>query len=160
MKKIFNYGDLTKQIDGEIGVVTSFKFKEGSNKLRIVSESIPLRGEYAGNPTLKFVTRIIDRVDGQVKIAFFPYTVIKMLKGLQENIEYAFTEIPMPYDIDINAKNAGKKEVDYTIVPSRNNIELTAEEVVLVEKEKPLEDIVEKLKAKVELEKPKEEIPF
>jgi hypothetical protein len=45
-----------------------------------------------------------------------PISIAKSLGSVQEDPDYAFTKFPMPYDITINAKGAGTKEVDYQVV--------------------------------------------
>jgi hypothetical protein len=40
-----------------------------------------------------------------------------------------FDEVPMPYDITLNVKNAGKLEVDYIVQGARANTPLTAPEM-------------------------------
>jgi hypothetical protein len=57
-----------------------------------------------------------------------PVAIANAIGGFQADPEYAFDEMPMPYDININAQNAGTKEVVYNVIPARNNTSLTAEE--------------------------------
>jgi hypothetical protein len=55
---------------------------------------------------------VIDRTDGKFKLFFMPNTIYKQIEALQENPDYEFTDVPMPYDITINAKGAGSKDVE------------------------------------------------
>jgi hypothetical protein len=57
-----------------------------------------------------------------------PATFYDQIEALQTNPEYAFDEVPMPYEITLNAKGAGSKEVVYTVTPARANTSLTDDE--------------------------------
>src|SRR6266478_1342127 len=88
-----------------------FKFKEGENRIRILSRGVALQSTYT-NPTtkevttnVKFITQVFS--EGALKLAFFAITIQKAIAALQSNQDWAFSEVPMPYDITINAKNAG-----------------------------------------------------
>jgi hypothetical protein len=48
--------------------------------------------------------------------------------NLQLDPDYVFEEVPMPYNINIQTENAGKKEAKYTVIPSPKRIPLTEEE--------------------------------
>ena len=69
-----------------------------------------------------------------MKPYFRPVKVYRQIEALQENPDYRFDEVPMPYDLTLNAKAAGTKEVVYTILPARANVALTAAELDLVAK--------------------------
>lgn len=124
-----------------------FKFKDGDNKFRLVSEAVPHKSVYKGRETLKFVCYIIDRKDNKLKLAFLPYTIIKAIGELAINEEYAFDVLP-PYDINVKAENAGTKEVNYSIIPARTNSELTENEQEMLKKQKDIRKVVEALKEK------------
>lgn len=147
----FNFSEEAKKYETEGG--STFKFKEGANPMRVLSKTIRHVSAYKGNITTKYLAYILDRADGKIKIAFLPYTILKMLGDLQSNPEYAFDQVPMPYDITITATGAGTKEVNYSIVPARNNTALTVEEENEYSKQKPLEEVQRKLLEK-SLEKP------
>ncbi len=101
-----------------------FKVKEGANKIRLLSPCIPYRSEYKGQVNVKFPAWIIDRADGVIKLYFMPQTILNAIGGLQMSDDFGFVEVPMPYDLTIMAKNAGTKEVEYTVVGARNNTPL------------------------------------
>ncbi len=126
----------------------SFKVKEGQNKIRICSILHPYKSSYKGTPTLKFVCWVIDRSDGEIKPYFAPYTRFKSLVAYQEEEDYTWTDFPMPRDVSINVKNAGTKEVEYTVICGAKEFPLTAKEEELLEKKGSIEDFVEKLKEK------------
>lgn len=164
----------------DMGRDDRFKFEEGENRIRVLSpgkpvathrlggnrfatcygmdEGCPYHGEGApkdkdGNeqkPSVKFVMWVIDRRDSKVKLAFMPYTIVKALGALQNSEDYAFDDIPMPYDIAVSAQNAGKKEVNYTILPSPKLVPLTPQEEEELGKKRPVEDVVERMKNKAQ----------
>jgi hypothetical protein len=74
-----------------------------------VSECIEHPGEYNGKPRFKWLCYVLDRRDAKVKPFFMPHTIYKIIEGFQQNPEYAFDEVPMPYDITIVAKGAGRR---------------------------------------------------
>src|ERR1700674_4530607 len=118
-----------------------FRFQEGANKLRILSEHAVLQNEYQGQRSIKFLTWVFDYATNKVKLAFFPYTIAKAIAALQKSDDYAFSEIPMPYDITVNAKGAGTKDVEYQVVPARNNSDVPAEALSQLAKEKPIAEV-------------------
>jgi hypothetical protein len=104
------------------------KLKDGANRLRLVSACLPHDSIYNGRKTFKWLCQVIDRKDGILKPYFMPNTIYKMIMDLQMDPEYAFKEVPMPYDLTINATGAGSKEVKYSVFPARENTPLTTEE--------------------------------
>lgn len=145
-----------------------FKFKEGQNKIRVLSQGKVLSehfklgvcygmekgcpfhtSEYEKSPARpKWLMWIIDRADNKIKLAKMPYKIVKAIADLQTNEDYSFDEIPMPYDITITATKAGTKEVEYSTVPSIKRIEITPEEDEEYNKQTSVEDIVQKMKDK------------
>jgi hypothetical protein len=110
-----------------IGKGDYFKVQEGDNRVRVVSQLRPLPGTYQGKPTFKWLCYVLDRRDGKVKPYFMPHTIAKSLDALQSDPDYLFDDMPMPYDINVKTKNAGMKEVEYTVIPALSK-PLTAEE--------------------------------
>lgn len=90
-------------------------------------------------PTVKFLCHVLDYSDPilnngqvigyQIKLAQFPLTVFLALRDLQNDPDWAFDELPMPYDITINAEGAGKKEVKYSVIASPK-MEPVSQEVI------------------------------
>lgn len=158
----FSATETIKRAEEEYGLGSGqyFKVKEGDNRIRLLSPCVGHQGEFNGTPTFKFVCWILDRSDGKVKLYFMPVTVLDAIGALQMNPEYAFEDVPMPYDVTINAKNAGKKEVVYTVVAARNNTPLTTEESAEYESKPSVEDVVKKLREsqKGESEPPRESV--
>lgn len=133
------------QKEGKLGGSSTFKFEEGRNSMRVVDGFLPHNDTFKGKPNFKWLTRIIDRRDGKVKAFFMGHTVYKQLVALQQDPEYAFDELPMPYDINVNAENAGTKEAKYTVIAARLSTPLTPEEAVAVAEQDSLEKLQEAL---------------
>lgn len=146
-----------------------FNFSEGANPMRILSNPTPLQtimngkkyigAYYSGKqlaPGESFSTKwwvwIIDRKDNKIKIAKFGYKIVKQLQSLQTNPDYAFETLPMNYDIDINALNAGTKEVVYSMLPARKDLPLTEQELKEFGEKTPMKDIVDRM-CKKQMEK-------
>ena len=62
--------------------------------------------------------------------------------------DYNFEGYPMPYDIKINAKNAGTKEVEYTVTPKPKREEVAEEVINTLFDKKPITEIITILKEK------------
>jgi hypothetical protein len=139
------------------------KLTEGPNRMRLLSECIPHPGEYNGRRTFKWLCYVIDRSDGEVKPFFMAHTIYKAIEAFQMSEDYSFDGVPMPYDITVNAENAGTKEAKYSVVPARNNSEVTPQELTKFAQKKPLEELRAAIRGKSggEPEKPfdPDEIP-
>jgi hypothetical protein len=61
-------------------------------------------GTHSTKLSIKYALYVIDKKDNEVKLATFPYSVMKGIAGLQENPDYKFDLFPMPYDIRITYK--------------------------------------------------------
>jgi hypothetical protein len=117
--------------EGLLGSGDYLKLQEGENRIRLLSECLEHPGEYKGTPTFKWLCYVIDRKDGKIKPFFMPHTIYKHIEALQQNPEYVFDEVPMPYDVTIIAKGAGTKEVEHSTVAARSNTPLTPAELAL-----------------------------
>lgn len=147
-----------------------FKFSEGDNKMRVLAEpallaekfklgvvygkdrGYPYNDEDEGvpNTSVRWLTWIIDRKDNKVKLMKVPHTVFKQISAYQKQEDYAFSEHPMPYDINVAAVKAGQKEVEYAVMAARNNTGLTDAEFETYKKVAKItpKEIVEKMKDK------------
>lgn len=144
----FSFSESRQQAEEKYGLESGgpFKAKEGANKIRLLSPTIGHQGYFNGQRTFKYVCWVFDYAKQKVRLYFMPSKIHKAIESLQVTEEYAFEEVPMPYDITINAKNAGTKEVDYQVMPARANTPIPAEaETQLADKEN-IEAIVAKLK--------------
>jgi len=142
----FNFSESYQKAEKEydLGGGGTFKPKEGDNKIRLVSEPIPHSSFYKGKKQFKWLSRVIDRADSKIKLFFMPTTIYKSIEAMQQSEDYSFDEIPMPYDLVINAKGAGTKEVVYTVLPSKEK-PLTEEEKAEIAKAEPLTKVQEKI---------------
>lgn len=133
--------------DGLIGGGEFFKVKDGANRIRIVSDALPHPGEFKGKRNFKWLVYVIDRADGVVKPYFMPHRIFKTLEDFQSDEEYTFENMPMPYDIVINAKGAGTIDVEYTVI-ARKPTALTADERNLIDSAKPLRELQQQIRDK------------
>ena len=135
---------------GLIGGGAFFKFKEGDNRLRLMSKCLPHTSVFDGKKNFKWLCYILDRTDGEVKPFFMPHKIYKAIEALQVNPDYAFEDVPMPYDLTVHAKKAGTKDVEYTLIPARKETPITADEHEKLDAMKPLEELKQALDAKQE----------
>jgi hypothetical protein len=135
---------------GLLGSGDYLKIKEGSNRFRLMSDCLPHPGTFQGRNNFKWLCYVLDRVDGKVKPFFMPHTIYKVIVGLQQNPDYEFFDVPLPYDLTILAVGAGTKEVKYTVLPARKNTDVTPEETALLRAMKPLAELQAALKEKNE----------
>lgn len=170
----YNFGEQlhkdTKQY-GISGKDEFFGFQEGDNKLRILSpaavvaqhflgkdkkpavcfgeeEGCPHHGEQAPKANIKWLVWVWDHHDNGIKLAKLPYTVMQAIAELQKSDEYKFSSLPMPYSINIKTKGAGTKEVEYNVIPARENTPVSDEIMEEYGTKKDPEEIVEAYKSK------------
>lgn len=86
--------------------------------------------------------------DGKIKQAKLPYTVVKAVRDLQNDPDYAFESFPMPRYINIKTKNAKTKEVEYSIIPAPRETDVPQAVLEELAKKPTPEECVEKIKAK------------
>lgn len=145
-----------KDVNASEGGSDWFKFKEGENRFRILTEPVILFEKfkvgicytdcgYQGNA--KYLAHILDRNDGKVKLAKIPYGIMENIGAMETDEDYNFSGFPMPYDVSINAVGAGTKEVKYTVL-ARPRKEMSPESLDLIKKLKSPAEIIEKMKAK------------
>jgi len=171
-----------KDINTKGGGSDFFSLEQGENKLRLVSEfeerfvhwdqanrrSISvssLDDLFAGEkPRRRFLAYAIDRKDGAIKMLEVGASVIKQLKELAVSEDYGFEDMPA-YDITIKKTGSGM-DTEYTVIPARENTELTEEELTALLGLTPLNQICELFikKSKESLGEvetaEKEEVPF
>lgn len=133
------------------------KMKEGKNQFRILSEPEVIFENFGkgicyhecgfeGVP--KYLTRVLDRADNKVKLYKIPFSIFKTIASFEEDEDLQFQGFPMPYDIKINAVNAGTKEVDYTVMASPKVIAVDQETLDFLAKQKPLKELIEVMQSK------------
>lgn len=110
-----------------------FKIAEGQNKIRVISEPVPLwvsfdketkkAKKYLDEGIAKtdlqakkrYCMWVIDRADGKVKMAEFGTSVMRQIQILALDDDYGFDSIP-PYDLKITRAGGGM-ETKYTVTP-------------------------------------------
>jgi hypothetical protein len=125
-----------------------FTIKEGENRIRVLSPSVALQNTYKGETRVKFVTWVWDFSENALRLAFLPITIVRAIAALQAKPDYAFTEVPMPYDLLIDAKNAGTIDVEYSVTAARANSDVPQEAIDALAKEKPITEVVAMIQQK------------
>jgi len=142
---------------GEGWFSNKFKFQEGDNVIRILSKPEIFFEKFKTGicytncgyqGTARFMTWILDRKDNQIKLATLPYMIGTVIAKYETDEDYSFEDFPMPYDIKINAKNAGTKEVEYTPTPRPKREEISQEVITQLQEKKPVPEIISILKEK------------
>src|SRR5229473_3539341 len=78
-----------------------FKFKEGENRVRVLSASAALQNTYTDpksgeiSTRVKFCTFLWDYSENALKLAFLPYTIVKAIAALQATPDYSFSGVPI-----------------------------------------------------------------
>ncbi len=93
----------------------------------------PFHGENApkdknGNPSapsVKFITYVLDRLDGRIKLGEIPYSVLGVVADLEEDADWKFENYPMPYDITVkyDKENKDPKQI-YKTLGSPNRVDI------------------------------------
>ena len=99
--------------------------------------------------SIRYVGYVLDRKDGKVRQAEFPYSVHREIGTLQENPDYTFDEIPMPYDIRITYKKDESPANMYNVQATPNRDKISKEVLEDLEKkikEYPPEKVIQKKK--------------
>ncbi len=148
MSKKFSFQTSYQQAEKQynLGRGEYYKLQEGDNKIRLVSECLPHESEYKGKMTFKWLSQVIDRKDGKIKPFFMPITIYKQIEALQLSDDYAFEEVPMPYDITIRAIGAGTKEVKYSTIAARKNTPVTEEEYTAISEAPTVQELQDKIR--------------
>lgn len=142
-----------------------YKITEGANRLRVIGEPIIFfekfnRGicytDCGFEGSAKYLAWVLDHKDNQVKLMKIPYSIMEAIVSFMTNEEYTFSTFPMPYDITIQAKNAGKKEVEYAVVAARSNTPVPDVAMDEYKKQKPVAEIIARMKEK-QIEKDKQD---
>lgn len=87
-----------------------------------------------GDTFNQYILYVLDRSDGAAKLAFFPRAVMIAIGQLQQNPDYAFADMPMPYDIRITWSPDEKDPKNkYRVEVKPNSPELTKENLANLE---------------------------
>lgn len=133
------------------------KIVEGDNRFQLLTHCARSAVKWTGskyepaeegdtNISIKGVCWVLQ--DGVIKKAELPYTATKAIRGLQEKPETSFDEFPMPYAVNLTAKNAGSKEVEYFLIASRKDTPIPEEILKELATKPSPEEMVEKMKEK------------
>lgn len=156
------------QKEGLISIGKTFKLQDGDNKVRVLTAPIAHPGSYNGKPNFKWLLYVLDRRDGQVKPMFMSPVIYDGIADLQKDPDYEFSEVPMPFDINIKTTDAGKITARYSVIPSPRRTGLSPEEMDLLNTATPLPELQRLIRAKTgEPQEPQsnghfdpDEIPF
>ncbi len=71
-------------------------------------------------PSIKFTCYVLNkRAEPVIQFADLPYSVIKAVGDLQANVDYEFSEFPMPYDVTVKYNKDSNSPNDmYKVIPS------------------------------------------
>lgn len=136
-----------------------FTINEGANKFLLLSHIAPLAQVWDGakyrpaeegdkNVSIKGVCWVLQRDEKDeyvIKQAKLPYKVVKAIRGYSEDGDWDF-QIPFMHPFNLTAKNAGSKEVEYTLQASPKPIEVPKEVLEKLATKPTPEEIVEKIK--------------
>lgn len=136
-----------------------YKFVEGTNSFRVLTEPEMMFEDFRMGICYtdcgfeggsKFLTYVLDRKDGKIKLAKLPYSIGTKIAGYENDTEFSldFQGFPMPYDIRVIAKGAGTKEVKYQVDPNPNKRPVEQQTIEAMAKLKPTTEIIEKMKQK------------
>lgn len=134
-----------------------FNIVEGDNRFVLLSHCAPLAQVYEGgkyrpakegdkNPSVKGLCWVYQ--EGVIKSAKLPYTIVKAIRSLSQNPDWDF-KIPFTHVLTLNAKNAGTKEVEYTLTPSPKEVPIPQDILDELKKKPSPEELVDKIKGKV-----------
>ncbi len=164
MAKFSDYEQIAKNY--KLGGSDWYEFKDGENKLRIVSEfeanaqhyikdekkNYSCVGEFCefcwkkSPRRVQFMGWAIDRATESIVLIAVPYSVFKAIGALSKSNEYGFETVP-PYDVII-IKTGKDLETRYAVTPARKDTPLTSNEQAEVDKLKSPVDIVNKIREK------------
>lgn len=105
----------------------------------------------ASKPSIISVVYILDRKDGKIKVAELSYSIMKQIGALQQNPDYKFSELPMPYDLRITYKKEAAPNEKYRVEVKPGSEDLTPELLAELEtkvKEHSPESIAERQKTR------------
>lgn len=140
--------------------------KEGSNRIRIVSEFEQIKNHYIDNGSLRgyfvcqgidcpacktgniaknsYICYAIDRNDNKIKIFKYSASIHKELLTLCSNPDYAFEYLP-PYDIIID-RTGQKLQTRYKVTPARQDTPLTEAETEELSRKEEISELIKKMK--------------
>lgn len=176
---MFNFQESIDRTSNEFGGGTFFKLKEGDTRLRVLASSLdPIATHFVGKspvtcvgidkgcslhgegapidpgtgkikkPAIKYPTYCL--VDKKIELLYMPYSIIKSLSALQNSSDWAFEDLPMPYDITIKYDSKAAPIEMYKVMPSPKREAIPAEIIIELKAKKSLDEIVTNSKARVQ----------
>lgn len=142
-----------------------YKFKESDNVFRVMTIFEPIFEDFKQGicftncgfeGSMKQMCYIVDMretdVDGRpeptLKIFKMPNTIADIIINYQYDEDWKYDEVPMPYDIKVNAIGAGLKEVKYTVTPRPTRTTIDPKFIEQLEKATPITDLIKRMKEK------------
>lgn len=133
-----------------------FDIVEGKQRFVLLSHCAPLaqvfdpatkkyRAAIEGdkNTSIKGVCWVLQ--DGNIKQAKLPYTIVKTIRGIQQNPDWEFA-LPFPHVLTLEAIGAGSKEVRYSLTPSPKIYDIPEAILEDLKKKPSPEEMIEKIK--------------
>lgn len=99
-------------------------------------------------PSVKYPAYVIDRKTEDIRLVYLPFSIVTALRDLKSNVDWAFEELPMPYDITVafDPDAAGKDM--YKVIPSPKQVAVTAEILEKLSKLKAIDEIADSAREK------------
>lgn len=128
-----------------------FKFKEGKNSIRILTEPIAIYEDYklgmcytdcGFKGSIKYMAYVIDNADGMIKTMKIPYGIFQYIANLETDEDWSFEGFPMPYDLNIQATGAGQKEVKYDVKPRPQRTDVSEVVMNTLSKKKTIPELI------------------
>lgn len=113
-------------------------------------------GKKKNNPSAKKIAYLWDYDLDKIVMAFISKGVINELQTLSETEDYNYNELPMPYDVIIKYDDKAAPKDMYKVIPGRANKEVPQGTMDELGKKKPLDQIVESIRAKNSIAKVEE----
>jgi hypothetical protein len=142
----FNFNETAKTASKEFGLGGNYlKLSEGDNKLRLLASAHKptVKHFIGGKPvdctgpqtcqhhkekaSVKYKTYVLDRTSGRIQPYDMPFSVFKAIGNLQQDEEYSFDSLPMPYDIKIKYDPNASPSDMYKTIPSPKRENVSAE---------------------------------
>jgi len=98
----------------------------------------PRSGDLELKKSIRYVGYVLDKTDNKVRQAEFPYSIHKGIGVLQENPDYQFDVVPMPYDIRITYAKDESPANMYNVQATPNRDEISDE--IIKDLEKKMKD--------------------
>jgi hypothetical protein len=142
------------------------KLKEGRNRIRVMTlpEPVPSHFKYGyclgkectfkdekgehPKASIKFLAWVWSYDEKELRLANLAYSIASQIRTLENDPDYAFETYPMPFDVTINVKGAGTKEVEYGLIASPKREDPLPEATKAMEKKKSTVDIKDAMKKK------------